>query len=495
MIRPRGKVRGGSRWWVGALIVTGAALTGLNAYKNVFGFGASFHDFGVIESAIQNTALGDPVPLRPADREVSHLATHFHLVLWPVAWLNRVIPDPHLYAWLAAATWFGVMLATGRLVFAVTGDLALAALAGTALFFNVYSRRLFFSGHYEHVQGLFGILAALAWSRRRPRAMAGWLLTACTVREDAALFAACLGAGLASESRDKSLRVAGVVAALGALGWFGVVWLGIMPALGSATAGPGRVELMAGGWGGDGSLAGAVTFLLGHPGRILRAIFSNRVGLLLAGFGFMPLLAPRFFLLACLPPILVQALSAHPAYAQFRYHTSSAFLGALAVGMALGLARLRTAKLVPPRTRRLAPFAAAVLALAVGGWNRPDPRFQKDCWRFGLTLAGEPNPVDARARAVHAVLYEWPWGGHSVAAGMRTLQHLPPALNHWWFGEWQSRRAEWVVLDEIYEGPVMVFLTGSKTFARLSTQVESAGYRRHEPVPGLLIFERRAGIR
>jgi len=475
-------------WFVLALVV-GAGVVALNQYKLIAGFGAGFHDYGLARSAILNTARGDTASMQPATNVAgSFMAWHWAPILYVVSFLNIFLPFDDLYGWLLAATWYGMVVAFAVLVRDLTGSWRFGGAAALALFLNAFSRRLFFGPHWEVTQVLFELLAAIAFLRRWPFAFVAGIGLAALAREDVPLYLAGFCLALGRETSDRTMKRTAWATAAGSVLYFLLAWFVIRPMFQSAGGlnwQGWRLDFV---WGRGDTVSALVKDLLVHPFDLLEALASPHVAYLIAGFGFLPLLRPSFFLIACLLPILVFALARLPGYCQFREYNSAQFLGLLAVGSALGLCRLLKLRMIRPRRRSTAALAVLLVALVAGFIPR---NMQRDVPRFGITLGDRPFPVTAGAREVRSALRAYPWGDRQVAAGFYSIVQIPHSRRVWFFEAWEAVRPDLIVIDEEHDLPVTLFLTGMKTPEALYARLERAGYRRHVLVRRVLLFEKR----
>lgn len=473
---------------VAAVAVAGAAIVLLNAWKILHSGSVAFHDYGKITSMIMNTAMGDPVPMRPADAADSHLGVHFHPLLYAFVLVAKVLPWQNLWWYAVALAWFGAVTAFTVLIARVTGRATLGVAGGVLLFLNVYMRRALLGPHYEHLQVLFVLLAATAFLRGRWAAYGVMLALACAVREDAALYAAGFSLGLAWHAAPGSpSRRAGLLGASVAAAYFLLAWYAVMPAFQPPDALIPRGKLLAERWRGGETLAAVILHHLVHPGETAASLWTHRTLRLLLAFGALPLLVPRFFLVACLPPVLVLSMSIDPAQRGFRWYTSTVFLGPWAVGAALGLGRLLDRRKLPARGRTAAVTAVAVAAALAGVW----PRAEEAYWGFGLLPGSEPFAVTGRGRAVARLLRDYPYAGRSVAASPTTFPHIASRPNVWYISRWEAVRPDLVVFDERRDDRAFQFEFPGSSAASLRRDLARAGYRREELHDGCYVYTRR----
>jgi hypothetical protein len=471
------------------LALAGACLVALNEWKVLNSLSAGFYDYGLIRSMIANTAAGDPVLFRPADRLVSHLGTHFTPLLFGLVAAARVVSSQQLYGYAMAAAWYAAVLVFAVWAGRASRDPWIGMAAGAMAFFNVSMRRIFYSGHYEHLEILFVLLAVWAFTERRWAWFVVALTLDCLVREDAAVYAVALCAGLWITSRDRTgLRVAAVAGA-GALAYFLLAWLWWMPHF--RTVGPQNpAAILDERWGSGGSLAAVAMEWARHPVTTLRAVFNHRLLRLVAGFGLIPLLAPRFFTVACLPVIALFSLSRLPDYALFRYYNAAAFLGTLLAATVLGLIRWRLSFHGAPWLRRSVTIAVLGVGLVVGSRERINPNLQRDLWGFGFTAADEPFPVGDQDRALVKALREFPYQGRSAAASFRVISQIPSRPNVWYLTRWQDVNPDLIFVDPVRDGDIIRREMHVASVDVLYSSFRRAGYVRRPPVEGCEVFEK-----
>lgn len=486
-MRPSGRSRLPAVWVAIALVVGGGYLAGLNEWKFIHSMAAGFYDYGLIQSMVANTAAGDPVPMRPADRAVSHLGTHFTPLLFLLSAARWVLPFQHLTGYVMAMAWYAAVLVFACWAGRATGDPWLGMMAGIAFFFNVFMRRVFYSGHYEQLEIFFELLAVWAYTEKRWRTFVFAVALTCLVREDAALYAAIVCAGLWFVRSDRTGRRVLIGAGAGALVYFVLVWSWAMPHF--HTAGPSNPSVMLEDRWGSGSLMGVVARTVRKPVRFIHALVNHRTFRLVAGFGFFPLLVPKFFVVGCVPLVALLSLSQQPDYAQFRYYNAALFLGPLAAAAVMGLARARGRLPASPWQRPII-VALLLLGLAVGSRERINPNLQRDLWGFGLSPGGAPFPVTDRERMLSRALREYPYAGRSVAASFRVFPQVPSRPNVWYLTRWRDVHPDLILVDPALDGETIRFELGLPSLDPLYRAFRQAGYRRLSPLVGCEVFDR-----
>jgi uncharacterized membrane protein len=231
-----------------------------------------------------------------------------------------------------------------------------------------------------------------------------------------------------------------------------------------------------------GSPGGIVKTAFTHPVRILEAAFSGRdlhylwqLGLPLA---FLFLLAP-LVLVAALPELAVNLLSAVTTQTSIHFHYTAGLIAPLVAGAVLGAARFR---------RFAVPVAAvAVLAAIVGNYHLgPIPG-----WRHvpgGQTFQSTAQRVTDHDRIAERALRLIP--KDSVVSATNTLgAHLSARRRFLSFPFLQD--ATWVAADETQPGY-------ADRYAPLPTALQLVWLRRNPEwrlvfeEDGILVFRRRA---
>jgi hypothetical protein len=472
---------------VAGLILLGAIVVILNFWKYLYSMNAGLHDYGRIEHFVLTTAYGDPVPMKNPEDGSSHLGIHFHLVLFLVSALNSVLPWDHLYGLAMALCWYGAVIGLGVLVHRLTGRLDLAILMATGFFFNMYMRRLLFSGHYEHIQAGCEIMAAIAAVRGSWPAFAAWILVGATVREDVPLYLLGFIAYQAVTSRTVRGRKASIAVGIACLVYFAVAMKLLMPWVGGMK----HAVLLQANWGRGDSIRAVLLNLLSHPKDLLGAFVNKETYHVLQSLLFLPLLVPYRFLVYCVGPITVMGLTTNPFYRGFYYYASAPFIGLCAIAAAFGVARL-----CQWRHHRLARWLLVVnilMSLNMCWRDRLAEGRPKPHWPYGLTLAAQPFPVTARARRVVEAVHTYPSAGRIVAADFYTFTHVPFSRERWFLNpaNLRERKPDLVFLDEVNGIGETLILSQMSSLASLRRLLAIAGYDRHELTDKCFVYVRR----
>lgn len=304
----------------------------------------------------------------------SFLGGHLPLVLLPLGLLGQLLGT------------VPVLLVTQSLALALTAwplsrigarRLGPAGGVATALAYLLYPNL----GHvatYEFHPGALGLLPmayALDWLERpasaaRPRGLIGFCLAVMACRISLALQTALIA--LLGRARSPEWRRPCTALLLGSIGYFGLA-LVLQARFGAGIAA--SSDLHYGQWGG--SPLGVLGALVRTPGLVIDHFLPwQRWGYplrVLAPLAFLPLLAPRYLLVA-LPPLALNWLSAFPTAQTLYSHYLTPAVPPLIAAGALGAAELSARarrRGWPERTRGLAPWllagAAAAGCMLAGG--------------------------------------------------------------------------------------------------------------------------------
>jgi hypothetical protein len=243
--------------------------------------------------------------------------------------------------------------------------------------------------------------------RAAPRELALWCALALACRVSLALQTVLIG--LLALGAGPRMRRTGIAIALGSLGYFLLSLLVLQPAFGAAPSN--SADLHFAQWGG--SPLGALRVLWSDPARVVAHLLApERLSYLprvLAPLLFLPLLAPRYLLVA-LPPLALNLLSAFPTASELRSHYLTPALPALVMAAVAG------AHVLVPFMRTavvLAAMSAAAVAGHVLAGGLPG----------SITFDGAAFRADADTRARRALLAHIPEGA-SVQAPDPLLPHL-----------------------------------------------------------------------
>lgn len=322
---------------------------------------------------------------------------HASWVLWPMAWIARIVPAVPLMLVLQAVSLCAAAIPLARMAARHlrtpwAGDV-------TAILYLLYPT-IFTAASYEFhpsAVAMFPLVYALdAWDRGQSRAAVTALIIACLCREDVALVAA-LTAGLWTLHAPKAKRLIPGVLSVCALLYFAIYQFVIAP---KYLPNHGSLSLHFSSLGSTPSAIVKSIFL--HPLATLKLIATPGKCLylprLLAPLAFLPLLAPRW-LIPALAPLAINLLSAWPTAIQPRSHYSLLIVPFVLVAAIHGAARVIDANhalgkpLDRPTGRKMLALTLAVLSLSMGiaqyrngatplsrHWNsqqfRPDSRSQ-----------------------------------------------------------------------------------------------------------------------
>ncbi|TML73922.1 MAG: DUF2079 domain-containing protein [Actinobacteria bacterium] len=229
-----------------------------------------------------------------------------------------------------------------------------------------------------------------------------------------------------------------------------------------------------------GSPGGLVKDAFAHPGRLVRAVFTSRdlhyVLQLLWPLAFLPLLAP-LVLVAALPELAINLLSAVPSQTSIHFHYTAGLIAPLIIAAILG------AKRVPARAF---PVAAAVVVVALVANYRLGPvpfwRHVPGGQRFEATAA----EVTAHDRVADRAVALIP--ARAIVSASNSLgAHLSARRRVLSFPFVQD--ATWIAADEPQPGY-------ADRFAPVATAVQLAWLRRNPEWKlvfeddGVLVFHR-----
>ena len=415
----------------GALGVGFFALTAWMAFTRHDTFNTGRLDLEIYTQVVWNTAAGRPFETTLLKTNLSHLAEHMALVLVPISWLYRVVPDPKLLigiqqlglAFIGWPLFLWARRALGapaQALVVVACFYATPALAGIALddFHAVALTAL------PLAVGLGLVLAG------RPGVGALVALVALPIEEESALFLIGLGALLVlRRERRLGLLVGGLAAA-----WLAVAVFVVMPRFHD-----GRTIEAAGG----NRTLGHFAELRTDPSRFLGRVVGERgfdagrwLVLPTAGLG---LLAPQSLLVAA-PSFAALALQDRDD--TFGRHWAAPLLVAVWFATVAGLARL------PAGTPRRAGLAALVVGTALG-YRLVSPL------PGGALFDGEALEHDDRTALLARAVERVPPEG-SVIASANVVAHLAnrpqayvfPIDSHYADGiVWDKKRPNFFVLD------------------------------------------------
>jgi uncharacterized membrane protein len=434
-------------------------------------------DLGNMVQAVWSTAHGHPLRMTDLDGDqISRLGAHVDPVLVLFAPLWWIWPSPNMLLVVqAVAVGLGALpvfwlarkhLGTGR------------AGLGFALAYLLYPATGWLTLNEFHPVALATPLLCFAWwyldeHRLVPFAFCAVAAGAC--KEEIGLVIAGLGIWYAL-ARGRWLAGAVIVAA-GTL-WSAVAIGVVIPHFNAGASSDfyGRYSEVGGSAGGI--LETAVT----HPGRIVEAAFAHRdlhyLLQLLTPLAGLCLLAP-LVLLAALPELAINLLSATPTQTSIHHHYTAGIIAPLIVGAIFGVKRIG---------RWAVPLAVIVVLAALVGNYRLGPI---PGWRhvpygqdFQATAARVTDHDAVAERALRLV------PGDAVVAATNSLgAHLSARRRFLSFPFFED--AAWIAADETQPGY-------ADRYAPLPTALQLAWLRRNPDwslvfeEDGVLVFRRRA---
>jgi uncharacterized membrane protein len=363
VVRPRAEARAiGARPLVWAAIVAYAAGFGSLSILRHRGFNTGRYDLGNMVQTVWNTAHGNVLQMTSGDgRQISRLAAHFDPILAAFAPLWWIWPSPELLLtvqaigvavaalpvfWLARkhleSEWAGLGLAIAYLLYPATEWLTLNEFHPVALACPF----LLFGFWYLDEDRLlpFGILAALAM----------------TTKEEIGFVVAGLGIWYAVRRNRRTgvaVAVAGAVVSGLAIGV-------VVPHYndGADSSFYGRYDAIGG------SAGGIAKTVATHPWRILEQAFQggdvHYLLHLLLPLGLLLALSP-LVLVAALPELALNVLSATPTQTSIHFHYVAGAIAPLVIATVLGAAALR--RRLPARAGSIA--ATVVVLGLVANWK------------------------------------------------------------------------------------------------------------------------------
>jgi hypothetical protein len=374
---------------LGIAVVVWCVVQFVHVWQRHDRFGTFDNDLGFHTQYVWQLARGRDFSTILGLPAFGHNATIGYLLLLPVSWLGF---GPHglnlvqtVVVGLGAVPVF--LLARDRL-----RDEWLALVLGGLWLLHPVTQGNVWETFHPEAMAMPALLAAyLCATRRSWRWFALWVLLAIVWKADVALFVMVLGL-LVAKRGD---RWVGLTTAAGALTWFAVVTMLVIPhqAGGGGTVfGPLYSEL------GDTPTAVARTAVT-DPSAVVGRIAGNEpIGYardLLAPYAFIPLLSPSSLLLAA-PQALVNLLPdpairfTHDPFDNPHYQALPNV--ALAIGLVEGVARLRRGAL--GRARAAIGFAAAFALAATAAWGTLP--FSVRAERY-WPAAGDPTKADRQA--------------------------------------------------------------------------------------------------
>jgi len=459
-----------------ACIAAGAAAAYFTTASLLLHF--SFHsygwDLGIFDQVLWNTAHGHPFAY--SFRGYIYLGDHFQpilLFLTPLAYLEAG-PAPLLAVQGIA---FGsavvpLYLAARRLAGTVAPWFAI----GAYVFGLAQARAVTYDFHPECFAPLLAFTALWALASERPRWFIASALAMMLLKEDMVLlvlgmcWVAWLGFG-----QVRAARVTAGSAAVYAL----VVSAIVMPLIIGSDSNPMRERYA---YLGDNAAEMAWTALT-HPNVVIDHLWArsslDATFLLLAGAGFLPLLAPRL-----LPPLalllLEPFLAEHGAQQNLHLHymvVPAAFAMVLAVMALRSPPWEKVPALITHRNQAIAVAGAAMLAGALIVFARESPlppSFQADTGRFN---------VDEHSRTAADMVSMVP-GGVPASAQATYVPHLSQRRHIYEFP--RVLDSQWVLLDTQREIPGYDF----PGFQDCLDELPRLGFRLVREVDGITLWHR-----
>ena len=440
-------------------------------------FSTGRFDMGNMVQAVWSTAHGHP--LRMTDLhgdQISRLAAHVDPILVVFAPLWWVWPSPDL---LLVAQALAVGLGALPVFWLARRHLhSQRAGLGFALAYLLYPATGWLTLNEFHPVALGTPLLLFAFwfldeERLLPFALCA--IAAAATKEEIPFVVAGFGIWYAYSRRR--LVTGGLIAAAG-VAWAAVAVTVVIPHFNQGQSSDFYARYSEVG----GSPGGLVKTAFTHPGRIADAVFSARDGHylleLVAPLAGLCLLAP-LVLVAALPELAVNLLSAVPTQTSIHFHYTAGLIAPLVIAAVLGAARIG---------RRAIPVAAVVLLAALIGNYRLGPiplwRHLPEGQRF-MATAGDVSAHDRiAARALKLI------PPHAVVSASNSLgAHLSARSRILSFPFLQD--ADWIVADETQPGY-------ADRFAPLETAEQLVWLRRNPEwklvfeQDGVLVFRRAA---
>jgi uncharacterized membrane protein len=438
-------------------------------------FATGRFDLGNMVQAVWSTAHGDPLRMTNLHgAQISRLAAHVDPILVVFAPLWWIWPSADLLlvaqaVAVAAGAWPVFLLARKHLASAHSA-------LGFAVAYLLYPATGWLTLNEFHPVALATPLLLFAfWYLDNDRLVAFALcaVAAAACKEEIGLVLAGFGVWYAASRRH---WLAGAAIAVLGVAWSAVAIAVVIPHYHTAGESDfyGRYSEVGG------SVAGIVKTAFTDPGRILRAAFSGRdlryLLELVAPLAGLCLLAP-LVLVAALPELAVNLLSAVPTQSSIHFHYTAGLIPPLVIATVFGARRLG---------RWVAPAAAVVVLAALVGNYRLGPipgwRHVPGGSRFQATAA-RVTPHDRVAARGLALIPR-----NAVVSATNTLGgHLSARRRVLSFPFVQD--AQWIAADETQPGY-------ADRYAPMPTAVALAALRRNPDwrlvfqQDGILVFRR-----
>ena len=435
-------------------------------------------DLGNMVQAVWSTAHGHPLQMTGLHgSQISRLAAHVDPILVLFAPLWWIWPSPNMLLVVQA-----VAVAAGALpVFWLARKHLGSAHAGVgfALAYLLYPATGWLTLNEFHPVALatpFLLFAVWYLDEDRLLVFALFAIAAAACKEEIGLVVAGFGIWYAVSHRR--LLAGAVIAACGAL--WAVIAIGVVIPhyhAGAESDFYGRYSEVGG------SAAGIVKTTFTHPMRIIDAAFSSRdlrfLVQLVVPLAGLSLLAP-LVLIAALPELAINLLSATPTQTSIHFHYTAGLIPPLVIAAIFGAKRLVSLRALPAAT------VIVIAALAGNYWLGPIPgwRHVPGGERFQATAARVTRHDRIAERALELI------PPNAIVSATNTLgAHLSARRRYLSFPFVED--ATWIAADETQPG------YGDR-YAPVPTAVQLAALRRNPEwklvfeEDGVLVFHRSA---
>ena len=435
-------------------------------YSNYQNGSFSFHDLGLIDSFLANTAY-DRGWFYVSATDLPHWTVHFTPTLILLVPFYRIFESQFL---LPIAGWLALTLTAMiwvRIYRKILPDLFVAhkklgVLFFTLIFSNYYCLTNLLSAHFE----IFYLLLGSAWAGCIVYRKSGWLLLALEVltlgvRQDIGFYLAFFALSLYLSLRPLSdrqtqsfLRNSLLLAGTGALIYSWVASFIIMPALGV----PAQTHLSKS-WSHLGnSWLQVFLSLLQSPLFLLKSIFESGLWLLLGSFMFVPLFAGPSLWVSLIPAIIL-LVSGDPQKNQLNFYNSSLVLPPILWAFGLGLRKI--SKKYP---RYASPLIFAILGLGLLNLPIIKTRLISDI-PFAVSYPASHIDFSSDLKKVLSKQKK----PSKVSVDFKNCVYLPNSVEILLLNQWP--RADVIVIVE--NGST--FLSGTTDLGELSSAIEKSG--------------------
>ena len=474
-MKRRGAVSGAGLFVTAATGAWIAAFSALSILRQL-AFSTGRFDMGNMIQAVWSTAQGHPLRVTNLQGDqISRLAAHVDPILVLFAPLWRVWPSPNM---LLVAQALAVGLGAFPVYWLARKQLASApAAVAFAIAYLLYPATGWLTLNEFHPVALATPLLLFAfWFLDEDRLVPFALCAPCAAlcKEEIPFVIAGFGIWYAVTRRRWTTGAAIVVAGIA---WAAIATTVVIPHYnhGQSSDFYSRYSEVGG------SPGGILETAVLHPGRIVSSAFSNRdlhyVLQLTWPIAFLCLLSP-LVLIAVLPELAINALSAVPTQTSIHFHYTAGLIPPLIVAAVLGTRRLGRARLVA--------IAAVVVVLVANYRLGPLPLWRDvpGGQRFGTTLGNVTAHDRTTARALKLI------PSHAVVSATNSLgAHLSARRRILSFPFLQD--ATWIAADETQPGY-------ADRFAPLLTAEQLVALRRNREwklvfeQDGVLVFRRVA---